>query len=131
MYPELNNRKKFKAVITNMNIMCNPTLFPINQELWAPYHNFSVYSCWYSEGLYEWAYRRIPTNMCLPYQLLVSYSTVISKLTQRNIEFHESVVSCQHITWDENISILYFKHMIMNAYIVHRDTRNTTTFPGW
>ena len=39
---------KFKAVIKNMNNMCNPTLFAITSELWAPYHNFSVYIFWYN-----------------------------------------------------------------------------------
>ena len=41
----LKNCDKFKAVINNMNTFSNPTLFAITPELWAPYNNFSVYSC--------------------------------------------------------------------------------------
>ena len=39
---------KFNAIIVNMNIMCNPPLLAIPQELWSTYHNFSVYSGWYN-----------------------------------------------------------------------------------
>ena len=42
----LKHRDKFKAFIKNIYNMCNPTLFAVTPELWAPYHNFSVYSCW-------------------------------------------------------------------------------------
>ena len=94
----LEHCNKFKAVITNMNTMCNPTLFAIPQELLAPYHNFSTYSSWYNKGFYEWAHRRILTNKCSRYQLFGSYSTVISTFTQRHIDFHKSVVAFQHIT---------------------------------
>ena len=38
----IEHRDKFNATILNMNTMCIPTLFVIPQELWAPYHNFSV-----------------------------------------------------------------------------------------
>ena len=96
----LEHREKFKAVIPNMNTMCSPTLFPITQEIWAPYHNLSVCSFCYNEGFYEWAHRNIPTNTCFHYQVLGSYSTVIRKLTQQHIKLHKSVVACQHITWD-------------------------------
>ena len=44
----LKYRDKFKDVITNMNTMCNPTLLYITQELWKPYHNFSLQSGWYN-----------------------------------------------------------------------------------
>ena len=122
---------KFKAVITNINTMCKPTLFSIQQELWAPYQNLSVYSCWYNQGFYELAYRCITTNTCSRYQLLYSYYTVIIKLKQRHIEFHESVVAFQHITWDKNSSIPYFKQAIMDSCAVHHATRDTSTFRGW
>ena len=95
--------------------MCNPTIFAIPQELWVPYHNFSAHSIWYNEGFYEWEHRRIPTNMCLCYHLFGIYSAVISALTQCHIELHESVVACQHITWDENSSIPYFKQTIIDS----------------
>ena len=89
----LKHRNKFKAFIKNINTMCNPTLFAITPELWSPYHNFSVYSCWCNELNYKWEYRRILTNTCSRYQLLGSYSTGIRNLTQRHIDFHESVVA--------------------------------------
>ena len=44
----LEHCDKFKAVITNINPLCKNTLFAIPRELWAPYHNFIVYSCWYN-----------------------------------------------------------------------------------
>ena len=60
---ELEHSDKFKAVITNMNTMRNPNLFAIPTEIWAPYQNFRVYSGWYNEGLYEWAYDLVQLNM--------------------------------------------------------------------
>ena len=44
----LEHRDKFKAAITNINPLCNPTLFAIPQELWALYHNLILYSGWYN-----------------------------------------------------------------------------------
>ena len=44
----LEHHDKFKAVIKNMNTLSNPILFDIRPELWAPYHHFSVYGCWYN-----------------------------------------------------------------------------------
>ena len=126
----LKHRDRFKAVIANMNTMCNPTLFAIPQELWAPYHNFSVYSGWYNECFYAWAHRRVPTNTRLRYLLFVIYYTVISTLTQRHIDFHKSVAACQHITWDKNSSIPYFRQMILDSYIDHHATRESPTFTG-
>ena len=38
----LKHCDKSKAVIKNMNNLCNPTLFVILLELWATYRNFSV-----------------------------------------------------------------------------------------
>ena len=90
----LEHRERFKAVIRNINTLCNPSLFAIPQELLAPCHNFSAYSSCYNEVFYKWAHRRIPTNTCLCYQLFGSYSTVHSMLTQCHIEFHESVIAC-------------------------------------
>ena len=98
----LEHRKKFKAVITNINPLCNLILFAIPQELWAPYHNLSVYSGWYNECSYTWAHRRVPTNTCLRYQQIFnSYSTVIKTLTQWHTDLYKAVVACQHITWDK------------------------------
>ena len=127
----LEHCDKFKAFIKNMNTMCNPTIFSIPPELWSPYHNLSVYSCFYPGVFYKWAYRRIPTNTCLCYQFTSSYSTGISKLIQHHIEFHESVVACQHINWDKNSSIPYFKQKIPHSYVLHHATCDTPDLPAW
>ena len=127
----LKHCNKFKAVITNMNTMCNTTLLEIPQEIWMTYHNFSIYSSWYNEGLYKWAHRCIPNNKCLRYHLFVSYSMVISKLTQQHIELHKAVVACHHITWDKESSIPYFKQTILDSYVVNHATRDTHNLPGW
>ena len=127
----LDHCEKFKAFITNMNTMCNPTLLSIAQDLWAPYHNFSVYSGCYNECFYAWAHRRVPTNTRLCYQLFGSYSTVISTLNQQHINLHKSVVACQLIPWDENSSIPYFRQTILDSYIVHHATCNSPIFRGW
>ena len=92
-----------------MNTMCNPTVFVIPQELWAPNHNFGIYSGWYNECFYAWEHRQVPNNTRSRYQLFCSYSTFISTLTQWHIDFHKSVVACQKITWDENSSFLYLR----------------------
>ena len=39
----LEHHEKLKAVITEINPLCNPILFAIPQELCVPYYNFSVY----------------------------------------------------------------------------------------
>ena len=110
----LEHREKFKAVITNINPLCNPILFAIPQELWAPYHSFSVYSSWYNECSYTYAHRHAPTNTHLRYhQIFGSYSTIIEMLTQRHIDFHNSDVVCQYITWEENASVPYFIHTFL------------------
>ena len=44
----IEHHDKFKAVITNINPLCNPILFSIPQDIRYPYHNFSVYSGWYN-----------------------------------------------------------------------------------
>ena len=100
----LKHLDKFKAVIKNTNNLYNPTLLAITTELRAPYHNSSVYSCWYTKGFYKWEYRHIPipcSDSCSRYQLLGNYFKGINKLTQWQIEFHESVVASLHITWDK------------------------------
>ena len=51
--------KKHKDIIINIHPLCKPTLFTFPQELWAPYHNLSVYSGWYNECYYAWAHRCI------------------------------------------------------------------------
>ena len=97
----LEHCDKLKAVITKINPFCNPIFFSVPQELWAPYHNFSVYDSWYNQCSYTWAHRRVPTNTCLRYyQIFASYSTIIETLTQWNIDFNKAVAAFQHITWD-------------------------------
>ena len=91
----LEYRDNFKVVIIDINPLCKPTLFVITQQIWAPYHNFSVYSCWYNDCSYACAHRCVPTNTCSRYQFIGSYYTVIETLTQRHIYFHKSVVACQ------------------------------------
>ena len=44
----LEHCDKLKAVITKINPFFKPILFVIPQELWAPYHNFSVYGSFYN-----------------------------------------------------------------------------------
>ena len=58
----LEHRDKLKADITKINHLCNPILFAIPQELWAPYHNFIVYGSWYNGYSYSWAHRRVLTH---------------------------------------------------------------------
>ena len=89
----LEHRERFKAVIRNINTLCNPSLFAIPQELLAPCHNFSVYSGWYNQCSYAWVHRSVPTNTHSRYHFLGSYSTVIEMSTQRHIDFHKSVVA--------------------------------------
>ena len=74
----------------------------------------------------------VPTNTHLRYQqIFASYSTAIETLTQRNIDLEKAVAACQHITWDENPSVPYFRQTILDSYIDHHDTQEPPTFPWW
>ena len=112
----LEHRDKLKAFITKINILCNPIFFTIPKELWAPYHNFSVYGSCYNNYYYTWAHRLIPTSIRSHYQhIFASYYTVIETLTQRHPYFNKTAAACQHITWDENSSVPYFIQTILDS----------------
>ena len=90
----LDNRDKFKAVVSLNNIMYKPVLSAINQELWTPHHNFGVYR-WYNVVLYKWAQSRAPSGSS--YQYYEKLSTGIIKLTPALIQSHELAVTFQKI----------------------------------
>ena len=129
---ELEHRKKIKAIITKINHLFNPIVFAVTQEIWYPYHNFSVYGSWYNECSYTWAHRCVPTHTHLQYQhIIASYYMVIETLTQQHLDFNKTVTACQHITWDKKASVPYFRQTILDSYIDHHATWELLAFPGW
>ena len=121
---ELEHRKKIKAIITKINHLFNPIVFAVTQELWYPYHNFSVYGSCYNNYYYTWAHRLIPTSIRSHYQhIFASYYTVIETLTQHHLDFNKAIAACQHITWDENSSVSYLRQTILDSYIDYHATQ--------